>query len=114
MTTTKAIGNKEKPITYKKDGYYQLSVTMQSKTFTFLSRGYKVRSWIDFEDSLGLKCDIVEITQEQYENLHWMNSEITTEKATDKPTEKAPKAKKVKSEKPKGVALENFFTDSVE
>jgi hypothetical protein len=102
--------NKEKPITYKKDGYYQLSVTMQKKTFTFLSRGYKVRSWIDFEDSLGLKCDIVEITQEQYENLHWMNSELTTEKATDKaaakPTEKAPKQKKVK---PKGVALENFF-----
>ena len=109
---------------YTSNGYYLLTVTMGSgKEFSFPIRGYKAKSWMEFETSLGLQHSLAELEEHEYNKLHWTSSDITVEspalpkvskntKTTKKVTEpvavvpvEVPKKRKTK---PKGT-LEDFL-----
>lgn len=65
---------------YTSNGYYLLTVTMGSgKEFSFPIRGYKAKSWLEFETSLGLKHSLAELEEHEYNKLHWTSSDITVE-----------------------------------
>lgn len=65
---------------YTSNGYYLLTVTMGSgKEFSFPIRGYKAKSWMEFETSLGLQHSLAELEEHEYNKLHWTSSDITVE-----------------------------------
>lgn len=76
-----------------RDSYYMIIATMPSgKVFKIPCRGYNLRSWLDFEESLKLPHFYVEVPQEEYAgyyNLTQATEDVTiVPKKTRKPRSK--------------------------
>jgi len=78
------------------DGYYRVdAVGKNGQKFSTYSRGYKLKSWLDFEKSLGSEVTFSEVPAEEFEAHQWYNTPFE-----DEPAE--PVAKKSSSrDKPK-------------
>lgn len=75
------------------DGYYLIDVVTKSGHKSIIStRGYKLKSWINFEKSLGSEYSYRKVTEKEYMKYDWMGV----------PYEEEPKKKSVKKtiEKP--------------
>jgi hypothetical protein len=93
----------KQPIEY--DGYYFVDVvTRDGFRLTIPARGYNLRSWINFEQSLGAQVEYRAVTEKIWMKTHWTQTPYSEEKpvkkAAKKATKKAP-AKKIAKPKKK-------------
>ena len=85
------------PLTSKfnRDSYYVLTVTMTKVSFKIFCRGYDIKSWMAFQDSVNAHYVWEETTREAYEK-HCLQPLEDDEGPGEKPVrEKIPKAKRV-------------------
>ena len=90
------------------DDYYFVDVVtkMGSKT-TIPARGFNLKSWVNFEHSLGSECSIRKVSEEVWMKTHWTNipyedepvpvKKPATKKSTKTVTKKAISKKPVKT-----------------
>ena len=52
---------------FNRDSYYVLTVTMTKVSFKIFCRGYDIKSWMAFQDSVNAKYEWEETTREAYE-----------------------------------------------
>lgn len=96
------------------DGYYLIDVVARNGfCLTIPSRGYNLRSWLNFERSLGSTVEYRAVSEQEWMKLHWTQTPyeedspgfaILARKAAKKKTEKAaakpkPVAKKAPAKK---------------
>lgn len=91
----------KQPVEY--DGYYFVDVVARDGfRLTIPARGYNLRSWILFEQSLGAQVEYRAVTEKVWMKTHWTQTPYLDEKplkkAVKKATKKAP-AKKVPAKK---------------
>lgn len=86
-------------VTVEYDGYYLIDVVSRSgHKSTVESRGYNLKSWLNFEKSLGSDTKYREVTKEEYMKYHWSGTEYIEEpKSITKPVKKAVKKVDVKN-----------------
>jgi hypothetical protein len=104
------------------DGYYLIDVVARGGfCLTIPARGYSLKSWLNFEKSLGSTVEYRAVDQQEWTRLHWTQTpyeedsagfDILARKAAKKTAEKAVKkankkavkkvAKKTTSKKPPG------------
>ena len=98
----------KEPVEY--DGYYFVDAVAKSgHKLTIPARGYNLRSWINFEKSLGSAVEYRQVSEKVWMKTHWTQTpyEEVTPKAKKSPAKKAVvkkvPAKKVpkKTSKPK-------------
>ena len=90
---------------FNRDSYYVLTVTMTKVSFKIFCRGYDIKSWMAFQESVGAEYVWEETTREAYEDYYCQPLE--DEGPGEKPVrEKIPRKKK--SELPFS-SLEDFF-----
>jgi hypothetical protein len=83
------------------DGYYLIDVVARNGfRLTIPSRGYNLKSWLNFEKSLGSAVEYRAVSEQEWTRLHWTQTpyeedsvgfEILARKAAKKVTEKAVK-----------------------
>lgn len=81
------------------DGYYLIDVVARNGfRLTIPSRGYNLKSWLNFEKSLGSTVKYRAVDQQEWMKLHWTQTpyeedsagfDILARKAAKKVTEKA-------------------------
>jgi hypothetical protein len=93
------------------DGYYLIDVVARGGfSLTIPSRGYDLKSWLNFEKSLGSTVEYRAVDVQEWTRLHWTQTpyeedspgfEILARKAAKKTAEKVVKkdAKKVDAKK---------------
>jgi len=94
---------------FNRDSYYVLTVTMTKVSFKIFCRGYDIKSWMAFQESVNAKYEWEETTREAYEKhcLQPLDVPLEDEGPGEKPLrEKNPRNKKV--EMPFS-SLEDFF-----
>ena len=92
MTVTK------QPVEY--DGYYFVDVvTRDGFRLTIPARGYNLRSWINFEQSLGAQVEYRAVTERVWMKKHWTQTPYSEEKTAKKEVKKAPAKKTTKAKK---------------
>jgi len=100
------------PLTSKfnRDSYYVLTVTMTKVSFKIFCRGYDIKSWMAFQESVGAEYVWEETTREAYEDYYCQPLDVPLdddEGPGEKPVrEKIPRKKK--TELPFS-SLEDFF-----
>ena len=88
---------KKAPVEY--DGYYLIDVVARNGfCLTIPARGYDLKSWLNFEKSLGSAVEYRAVSEQEWTRLHWTQTPyeedspgfaILTRKAAKKVTEKA-------------------------
>lgn len=75
------------------DGYYFVDVvTRDGFRLTIPARGYNLRSWLNFELSLGAQAEYRAVSEKVWMKKHWTQTPYSEEKPTKKaPTKKAAK-----------------------
>lgn len=74
------------------DGYYFVdAVTRDGFQLTIPARGYNLRSWLNFEQSLGAKVSYRAVSEKIWMKTHWTQTPYE-----EKPAKKAPAKKAVK------------------
>jgi hypothetical protein len=64
------------------DGCYKITaVTKSGHTVKIYSRGYKLKSWLEFERSLGSTVSYQAVTEEEFEQHQWYNTPLEDEGA---------------------------------
>lgn len=102
------------PVEY--DGYYLIDVVSRDGLrLTIPSRGYNLKSWLNFEKSLGSTVDYRAVSEQEWTRLHWTQTpyeedspgfDILSRKAAKKTAEKVvkkatkPAVKKTAPKKP--------------
>jgi hypothetical protein len=58
----------EKKKKVNNNGYFLItsSLIIKGKPYKIYCRGYKLKSWLDFEEGLGYSCTYEEISKEEY------------------------------------------------
>ena len=94
----------KEPVEY--DGYYFVdAVAKDGYKMTIPARGYNLRSWINFEKSLGCTVEYRVVSEKVWMKTHWTQTpyEEVTPKAKKTPAKKAvvkkPAAKKAPAKK---------------
>ena len=85
------------------DGCYLVSsVGKDGRTFKVYSKGYKLKSWLNFERSLGNQATFQAVTEAEFEKNQWYNIPLEDEPVVKKPVTSATAKKAVKkTTKPK-------------
>ena len=89
------------------DGCYVITaISKTGQVFKTYSRGYKLKSWLTFERSLGSEVSYQAVEEAEFEQHQWYNQPFedeTVPKKAAKSAKKAPakKAEKVSNAKPK-------------
>jgi hypothetical protein len=66
---------KKEQVKVKQDGYFIIEVQKNGdKKITIPSRGYKLKSWLDFERSLGYEPSYREVNADEFAKYHWSNT----------------------------------------
>lgn len=98
-------------VTVEYDGYYLIDVVARNGfRLTIPSRGYNLKSWLNFEKSLGSTVEYRAVDEQEWTRLHWTQTPyeedspgfaILARKAAKKTAEKATKkdVKKVAAKK---------------
>lgn len=60
---------KEVPIL--RDSYYKITATQDITTFTIYSPGYRMKSWLAFEQKLGYTVKYEECTKGEWQKYLW-------------------------------------------
>jgi hypothetical protein len=91
------------------DGYYLIDVVARNGfCLTIPARGYNLKSWLNFEKSLGSTVEHRAVDQQEWTRLHWTQTpyeedsagfDILARKAAKKTTEKAAAKTKTAVEK---------------
>ena len=95
---------------FNRDSYYVLTVTMTKVSFKIFCRGYDIKSWMAFQESVGAEYVWEETTREAYEDYYCQPLDVPLdddEGSTKAPPEK--KSRKKKAELPFS-SLETFFS----
>lgn len=81
------------------DGYYLIDIVSRSgHKSTVEARGYNLKSWLNFEKSLGSETKYRQVSKEEYMKYHWSGTEyIEDPEVTKKPVKRA--VKKVAAKK---------------
>ena len=92
----------KQPVEY--DGYYFVDVVSRNGfRLTIPARGYNLRSWINFEKSMGSQVEYREVSEKVWMKTHWTQTpyeeEKTVKKAVKKVATKKAPAKKVAPKK---------------
>jgi hypothetical protein len=94
----------KEPVEY--DGYYFVDAVAKSgHKMTIPARGYNLKSWINFEKSLGSTVEYRAVSEKVWMKTHWTQTpyEEVTPKAKKTPAKKAvvkkPAAKKTPAKK---------------
>lgn len=89
----------KQPVEY--DGYYFVdAVTRDGFQLTIPARGYNLRSWLNFEQSLGAKVSYRAVSEKVWMKTHWTQTPYSEEKPQKKAAKKSP-AKKIAKPKKK-------------
>jgi len=95
---------------FNRDSYYVLTVTMTKVSFKIFCRGYDIKSWMAFQESVNAKYEWEETTREAYEKhcLQPLEDEGPGEKPVREknPRTKNPEGKRVEMQ---FSSLEDFF-----
>lgn len=87
------------------DGYYFIdAVAKIGHKMTIPARGYNLRSWLNFEKSLGSAVEFRQVTEEEWMKTHWTQTPYVEEpakKAAKKVPAKKTPAKKIAKPKKK-------------
>lgn len=87
----------KQPVEY--DGYYFVdAVAKGGHKITVPARGYNLKSWVNFEKSLGSTVEFRQVTEEEWMKTHWTHTPYDELPVTKKAVKKAP-AKKVAPKK---------------
>lgn len=90
------------------DGYYFVDATAKSgHQVTIPARGYNLKSWVNFEKSLGSTVEFRQVTEAEWMKTHWTQTpwiEEPKKKAVKKTVEKVAKKKVVAKKAVKKVA----------
>ena len=62
---------KEKPKKVDNNAYFLLESKYGEKTIYMTSRGYRLKSWLDFLKSLNVEHVYREVTESEYLEHHW-------------------------------------------
>ena len=84
------------------DGYYFVDVVAKSgHKMTIPARGYNLKSWLNFEKSLGSICEYRLVTEKEWMKTHWTQTPYVEEPSVKKSAKKAVKkvAKKAPAKK---------------
>lgn len=85
------------------DGFYFLdAVAKNGHRLTIPARGYNLKSWINFEKSLGSQVEFRQVTEAEWMKTHWTQtpwSDDKPAKAVKKAAAKKPAAKKAPAKK---------------
>jgi hypothetical protein len=88
----------KQPVEY--DGYYFVDVVSRDGfRLTIPARGYNLRSWINFEKSMGSQVEYRAVSEKVWMKTHWTQTpyeEEPVKKAVKKAAKKAPAKKAVK------------------
>jgi hypothetical protein len=87
----------KEPVEY--DGYYFVDAVAKSgHKITIPARGYNLRSWVNFEKSLGSTVEYRAVSEKEWMTTHWTQTpyEEVTPKAKKAPAKKAAKKSAVK------------------
>ena len=91
----------KQPVEY--DGYYFVDVVSRDGfRLTIPARGYNLRSWINFEKSLGSQVEYRAVSEKVWMKTHWTQTPYEEEKPVKKAAKKAVKktaAKKAPAKK---------------
>ena len=80
------------------DGCYLITaVSKTGQVFKTYSRGYKLKSWLSFEQSLGSTAGYQAVTEEEFEKHQWYNQSYEEEPVVKKAKKSAPAKKAVKT-----------------
>lgn len=91
------IASVKQPVEY--DGYYFVDVVSRDGfRLTIPARGYNLRSWINFEKSLGSQVEYRAVSEKAWMKTHWTQTPYDDEKPVKKAVKKAP-AKKAPAKK---------------
>jgi hypothetical protein len=83
----------KEPVEY--DGYYFVdAVAKDGYKMTIPARGYNLRSWINFEKSLGCTVEYRVVTEKVWMKTHWTQIPLTETEVTKKKPAKKTVAKK--------------------
>ena len=104
------LANKTDQQKFNRDSYYVLTVTMTKVSFKIFCRGYDIKSWMAFQESVNAKYVWEETTREAYEE-HCLQPLENIEGTTKVPTKSGPekKSRSKKTEMPFS-SLETFFS----
>jgi hypothetical protein len=92
----------KEPVEY--DGYYFVDVVAKNgHKVTIPARGYNLRSWVNFEKSLGSAVEYRAVDEKTWMATHWTQTPYEEETAPD--TKKTTAKKAVKKEAAKKVQL---------
>lgn len=96
-------------VTVEYDGYYLIDIVSRSgHKSTVDARGYNLKSWLNFEKSLGSDAKFRQVTEEEYMKYHWSGTKYQEEPKITKPVKKAVKkiaAKKTAKKTPSKKAV---------
>lgn len=74
------------------DGYYLISATSKNgHKSTIPARGYNLKSWLNFEKSLGSEAVHKQVTEKEYMKYHWSGTPYVDEPESNAPSKKAVK-----------------------
>lgn len=63
------------------DGYYFIDVIAKNgHKLTISARGYNLKSWLNFEKSLGSTCEYRSVDEKTWMATHWTQTPYTEEK----------------------------------
>jgi hypothetical protein len=79
------------------DGYYFVDVVAKNgHKLTIPARGYNLRSWVNFEKSLGSTAEYRAVSEKEWMKTHWTQTPYDEPVAPKKSAKKAPAKKAVK------------------
>ena len=79
------------------DGYYFVdAVTRDGFRLTIPARGYNLKSWLNFEQSLGATVSYRAVSEKTWMKTHWTQTPYDDEKPVKKAVKKTPVKKAVK------------------
>lgn len=82
------------------DGYYFIDVVAKGgHKICVPARGFNLKSWINFEKSLGSTCDYRPVTEEEWMSAHWTQTPYEETAAPKKAAKKAAVKKSAKVKK---------------
>ena len=93
------------------DGYYFVdAVAKGGHKVTIPARGYNLKSWVNFEKSLGSTVEFRQVTEAEWMKTHWTQTPYVEEAPAKKAVKKAPAKKAVKKAPAKKVAPKKAAT----
>ena len=79
------------------DGYYFIDVVAKGgHKMTIPARGFSLKSWVNFERSLGSTVEFRQVTEAEWLATHWTQTPYVEEAIAKKAVKKAPAKKAVK------------------